>query len=192
MTWPFGDLKRGHYRAILADPPWTFKLRSAKGAHKSPQRHYECMGWHDLAALPVRELAAPSCMLFMWATWPKIADALALMRAWGFTYKSGGAWLKTTASGKPAFGTGYTLRSSCEPFLIGALGAVKYVSRSERNVITALRREHSRKPDEQYGIIERLIPGGPYAELFARTTRPGWDSWGNEVRRFDPAMARAA
>lgn len=185
-TWPFGKARPLSYRMILADPPWRFTLRSPKGETKSPQSHYSCMSLEDLKRLPVADLAAPDCLLFMWATAPMLPQALETLKAWHFRYVTMGAWKKTTSTGKAAFGTGYVLRSTVEPFLIGAIGRPRYASRSERNLIEAERREHSRKPDEQYEILERLCPDGPRIELFARAEREGWTAWGNQTSMFSP------
>jgi N6-adenosine-specific RNA methylase IME4 len=184
MTWPFGTLTPLRYGVILADPPWAFRLFSDKGDAKSPQAHYACMGAADLAALPVNQLAAPHCALLMWATWPMLDDARALMAAWGFRYKTGGAWAKQSSTGKAwAFGTGYCFRSASEPFLLGTIGRPPVLSRSVRNLIVAPVRQHSRKPDDLHAMAESLYPG-PRAELFAREPRPGWDVWGNQTDKF--------
>lgn len=184
--WPFGDLVPGAYGAILCDPPWAFAVRSAKGHGKSPERHYPTMPFGDLAALPVARLAARDCLMFMWATWPHLPTALELMAAWGFAFKTGGAWVKRTSGGKVAFGTGYLLRSATEPFLIGTRGAPKIGSRSIRNLIDSARREHSRKPPESRAIVEALRPGVAACELFGREPWPGRAVWGNEPDRFAP------
>ncbi len=113
-----------------------------------------------------------------------LPEALDLIRAWGFVYKSGAAWGKESKTGeKWAFGTGYIFRSAAELLLVGTRGSPPVKSRSERNIIYAPVREHSRKPDDCYGMIERLYDG-PYIELFARNTRPGWAAWGNEVGKY--------
>lgn len=184
MTWPFEPLEHFRYGVVYADPPWLFENWSKAGEHKSPDRHYDCLTLDALKALPVGHLASRNCMLFMWATFPILPDALELMGAWGFRYVTGGAWHKTTTTGKTAFGTGYVLRSAAELFLVGAMGQPSYVSNSERNLIMAVRREHSRKPDQAYGIIENLCPDVPKVELFSRTDRHGWDSWGDQLGRF--------
>jgi N6-adenosine-specific RNA methylase IME4 len=111
-----------------------------------------------------------------------LEQAFDLMRAWGFVYKTGGAWFKTTSGGKLAFGTGYRLRNACEPFLLGFRGSPKN-SRSHRNVLTGAVREHSRKPDEIYPWCESYVPG-PKCELFSRTSREGWATWGDETGLF--------
>lgn len=187
MTWPFGDLRMFGYSALLVDPPWRFSNYSTKGEAKNPVAHYACMSLDDIAALPVHQLAAPDCAMLMWATAPLLPDAIELMRRWGFTFKSAGAWAKQSSTGeKWTFGTGYCFRSAAEFFLLGTIGKPKVRSRSVRNLIVAPIREHSRKPDEQYEIVEQLFEG-PYCEVFSRSTRPGWDSWGNEVGKFDAA-----
>lgn len=184
MTWPFGDLAPLRYGAIIADPPWAYQNYSVKGQGKGAAGQYDCMDTADIAALPVSQLAAPDCALFMWGTFPMMPDAIALMRAWGFTYKSGGAWGKQSKTGaKLAFGTGYIFRSAAEFFIVGTIGKPKILSRSVRNLILAPVREHSRKPDDQYDMVESLFTG-PYCELFARQTKAGWDSWGNQTDKF--------
>jgi N6-adenosine-specific RNA methylase IME4 len=183
---PFESLPGG-YGAILADPPWAFALRTAEGYGKSPERHYGTLGFDALAALPVGRIAAPHCLLWLWATWPHMETALRLIDAWGFRYKTGGAWIKRTENRKLAFGTGYVLRSTTEPFLIAAKGRPKIGSRSIRNVIVARRREHSRKPPEARAMLEALRPGVRRIELFAREAWPGNDVWGDQSSRFDCA-----
>jgi N6-adenosine-specific RNA methylase IME4 len=118
-----------------------------------------------------------------------LPDALRLMQAWGFAFKSAGAWAKQSSSGeKWAFGTGYCFRSAAEFFLLGAIGKPRVLSRSIRNLIVAPVREHSRKPDDLHRAAEALY-AGPYCELFAREGRPGWDVWGNQIDRFGQTSA---
>jgi N6-adenosine-specific RNA methylase IME4 len=198
QPWPFGHLTPMKYGAILVDPPWQYRMRSAKGHAKSPEAHYQTMSLADLKALPVNQLAAPSCLLFMWSTWPHLPLALDLMNAWGFPYSTGGVWVKRTPSGKATFGTGYVLRGATEPFLVGRISSPGLGSRSERNLIEAeedltatlidgLRREHSRKPIEMRQMIERLLPRAYACELFAREVWSGNDVWGNEIGKFEEA-----
>jgi N6-adenosine-specific RNA methylase IME4 len=182
--WAFPGLTPMKYGVILADPPWAYEMRSEAGYAKSPEAHYSTMSEADLLALPVSELAGPDCLLFLWSTWPHLPQAQALMAAWGFQYKTGGAWVKRTESGKVAFGTGYVLRSATEPFLIGTVGAPVYRSRSIRNLIEGVRREHSRKPPEARQMLDTLLPDVWGCELFAREPWPGRDVWGNETARF--------
>lgn len=192
--WPFGGLLPGKYWAILADPPWAFAARSDKGLGKSAEAHYGTMADWRIMELPVARLAAPSCALVLWATWPKLEAAQRLMRKWGFDYRTGGSWTKRTPTGKASFGTGYILRSATEPFLVGVRGRPKAMDRSQRNLIEALeeasvdslRREHSRKPDEMRDLVARMT-AGPCVELFARAPWPGHDVWGDETGRFGSA-----
>src|SRR5262249_39991757 len=151
-----------------------------KGHGKSAQRHYSCMGLDDIKALPVSQLAEPNCLLFMWATFPMLPQALDVMDAWNFEYKTGGAWHKKTKHGRTAFGTGYRVRSACELWLIGTIGNPG-TSKSHRNIFEGEVREHSRKPEESFEWMETYMLGARRAELFSRTTRTGWDAWGAEV-----------
>jgi N6-adenosine-specific RNA methylase IME4 len=178
--WPFGDLLMGHYRTILIDPPWRFKTYSRKGERKSPQAHYDCMTLADIQAMPVKALAhADGAALVMWATAPLLPEAVATMAAWGFTFKSAGAWGKRSSTGqKWAFGPGYCFRSAAEFYLLGTVGKIKPISHSVRNLIVAPVREHSRKPDQLHRDLEALYPP-PRCEVFARMPRAGWDVWGN-------------
>jgi len=179
------------FGVIMADPNWEFKTYSAKGQKKSAQRHYACRdaGW--IASLDVASIAADDCALFLWATWPTMPQWLDVIESWGFKY-SGLAWewiKKNPATGKYAFGTGYGTRKNLEPCLLARRGTPKLLSRSERDFIFSPKREHSRKPDDQYPIIERMY-SGPYVELFGRphNCRDGWVTLGNEVTGNDMAL----
>lgn len=195
--WPFETLTPLRYGAILADPPWAYAMRSAKGYAKSPEAHYSTMPLENIMALPVRDLAGPDCYLFLWSTWPHLPQAMQVMTAWGFTFVTGGAWMKRGAGGGLAFGTGYVLRSASEPFLVGKIGRPEPLSRSERNVILApedvpdsidaIRREHSRKPVQMRDMITRILPRAYCCELFGREPWAGHDVWGNEVEKFGAA-----
>ncbi|MCC5965515.1 MAG: S-adenosylmethionine-binding protein [Natronohydrobacter sp.] len=200
MIWPFDPLTPMKYGAILADPPWSYAMRSEKGYAKSPEAHYATMDIDAIKALPVSQLAGRDCMLFLWSTWPHLPQALDVMAAWGFRYVTGGSWTKRTTMARAAFGTGYVLRSSTEPFLIGKLGSPETRSRSVRNLIEApeqfpdgmesLRREHSRKPPEMRALIETLLPDVFAVELFAREPWDGQDVWGLETGRFPSEAAQ--
>ncbi|MGH1577725.1 MT-A70 family methyltransferase [Planktotalea sp.] len=200
--WPFDTLTPMKYGAILADPPWAYAMRSEKGHEKSPEAHYSTMHFDAIKALPVRDLAGPDCLLFMWSTWPHLKQAMKVMDAWGFEYITGGDWTKRTVNWKLCFGTGYTLRSACEPYLVGKLGRPELKSKSERNVIEApieiadipdkieaLRQEHSRKPVQMREMIDRLLPRAFKAELFAREPWGDNDIWGNETSKFAESVA---
>lgn len=194
----------GGYRCILADPPWREEMRSAKGEAKSPQAHYRCMTLAEIFAFgaTVRHIAAMDCLLLMWTTAPMLAEAIHLLDPWGFQFKSCAAWAKESKrSGdldtdhpdhKFTFGTGYIFRSAAEFLIAATKGAPAWRraegSRSVRNLIYHPVREHSRKPDAQYEIAERLMPG-PYIELFSRASRTGWDVFGDQVNHFEGAEA---
>jgi N6-adenosine-specific RNA methylase IME4 len=184
--WPFGDLQPHSFDLIMADCPHRFELRSAKGEGKSAQAQYDTMALSDINALPVLDLAAPDCLLWYWGTAPMLQNHFSTIRAWGFTYCTEGVWVKTTRHNKIAFGTGYVLRGSHEPFLIAKRGEPK-TTKSVRSVIHGLAREHSRKPEEAYREAERLMPRARRLELFSRTDRPGWTVWGNETGKFGAA-----
>lgn len=183
-SWPFGNLKMGHYGLILCDDPWRFENYSEKGEEKNPLAHYDCMDMDALRALPVKALAAPDAVLVMWGIWPMFAEAVDLMRHRGFTPKTGGAWGKQSKSGNSIqFGTGYIYRSASEFWILGTIGKPKVLSHSIRNFILAPVREHSRKPDQMHADLEKLY-AGPRCELFGRQQRPGWDVWGNQSEKF--------
>lgn len=179
-------LPTGTFSAILADPPWHFTTRSSKGRDRCPDaRHYQTMTLDDIIDLPVGDLAADDCMLFLWVTdWLTPATQDQLLTAWGFTYKTVAFyWTKCKPSGAEHVGTGYYTRANPEQCLLATKGHPKRLSRSVRKWIHAPVREHSRKPDETYERIEQLV-AGPYLELFSRTNRPGWTSWGDQSGMF--------
>lgn len=178
----------GGFDLIMADPPWSYDMRSEKGYDRAPEAHYETMPLDAIKALPVEALAGPNCLLWLWALNPQLPQALAVMQAWGFTFKTAGHWAKVGDSGKQAFGTGYILRNAGEPFLIGTRGAPR-TTRVVRSVIIAPVREHSRKPDLAFTEAERLMPDAQRLELFSRQNRPGWSSWGQEAGKFAEAVA---
>lgn len=202
MMWPFGNLERGKYGAILADPPWAFKLYGWTGnspADAIPQRamddHYKTMNEETLSSLPVGDLAADDCVLFCWITWPTIEWALRVINAWGFTYKTCAfSWIKANTQQIDMFrddadveiGLGFWTRTNSEVCLLATRGKPKRLNADVRQGIIAPRREHSRKPDGIHQRIERLV-AGPYVELFARQKRPNWDVWGNQTDKFTEA-----
>lgn len=178
------------YDLIMADPPWSFRTYSDKGHGKSAQTHYACLGGDAIRALPVADLAAPDCLLWLWATNPMLPQALETLAAWGFAYSTAGVWVKRTRTGRLAFGTGYRLRCSHEPFLIATRGKPRN-TRAVRSVVEGLVREHSRKPEEAFAAAEALMPDARRVELFSRARRPGWDVWGDETDLFTPEMGGA-
>lgn len=155
---------------------------------RTAESFYPTMSPRELHALRpcIDGWAARDCALFLWATPPALPEALQLVSAWGFSYKTFGfTWIKTTKNGGLFFGMGHYTRSNAEVCFLATRGKPKVQARDVPQVIMAPRREHSRKPDEQYERIERLY-GGPYLELFARQRREGWDVWGDEA----PAVER--
>lgn len=173
----------GGFDLVMADPPWRSEMWSKKGLKKSPEAHYQTMPLDQICAVPVEALAAPDCLLWLWARGAKLQNAITVLEAWGFALKTLGWWAKMTPNGKQAFGPGYIFRNAGEPYLIGTRGAPK-TSKSVRDTIFGLRREHSRKPEEAYRSAERLMPEARRLDLFSRQQRPGWSSWGNEVGKF--------
>ena len=173
------------YKTILADPPWQFQNRTGKVApeHKRLNR-YPTMRLNDIASLPVREIAAEKAHLYLWVPNALLPDGLAVMRAWGFEYKTNIVWEKMRKDGEPdGRGVGFYFRNVTELLLFGVRGQHNRTlspARSQVNLLRTMKREHSRKPDEIYPIIERCSEG-PYLELFARGMRKGWDLWGNQA-----------
>jgi N6-adenosine-specific RNA methylase IME4 len=180
---PFPGLERGRYQVILADPPWTFKTYSAKGTGRLACRHYGVLSLGDIKAMPVGDLAADDCALFVWCIDCMLPEALAVITAWGFTYKTVGfTWAKTNAKSPGYFtGMGYWTRANPESCLFATRGSPKRLNKNVRQLIVAPRGRHSAKPPELRDRIMRLV-GGPYCELFARERTAGWDSWGNELQ----------
>jgi len=187
MSWPFGDLAMFGYNIIYADPAWPFDNYSAKGESRNPNRHYGTLSIDQIKALPVGHLAAPDCGLFLWVTDPLLDRGIEVMKTWGFTYKTVAfTWAKRTRRDTGwHMGTGYTTRSNPEICLLGVMGALPRRSAAVRQLIVEPVREHSRKPDRVPDDIVRLYGDLPRVELFARTQRPGWDVWGNEVEKFE-------
>ena len=180
-------LPSGPFGAILADPPWAFRTYSKKNV--APARGvqpYAVMSLADIAALPVGQVAAKDCLLFMWTVSHLQREAFDVAAAWGFKPVSVAfVW------DKGRMGMGYWTRQEVEICHLFKRGKPGRLSKKVRSVIRAPRREHSRKPDEQYERIEALV-GGPYLELFARQSWRGWASWGNEQGKYETAAPVAA
>ncbi|MCR4411282.1 MAG: MT-A70 family methyltransferase [Thermoguttaceae bacterium] len=174
---------RGLYATILADPPWQFQNRTGKVApeHRRLLR-YPTMELNEIIELPVARLAAARSHLYLWVPNALLQEGLKVMEAWGFTYRSNLVWYKVRKDGGPdGRGVGFYFRNVTELVLFGVRGRMRTLQpgRKQVNILCSRKREHSRKPDEIYDIIEACSPG-PYLELFARFKRPGWDQWGNE------------
>jgi N6-adenosine-specific RNA methylase IME4 len=182
------DLGSGRFGTILADPPWRFANRTGKMApeHKRLSR-YGTIEIEEILRLPVAQIAAPRAHLYLWVPNALIQEGLDVMKAWGFTYKSNLVWYKTRKDGGPdGRGVGFYFRNVTEMVLFGTKGSMRTLppGRRQVNIITSRKREHSRKPDQLYDVIERCSPG-PYLEMFARHEREDWTAWGNEVRSDD-------
>ncbi len=173
------------FGTILADPPWQFENRTGKVApeHKRLSR-YGTLHLEDIKALPVSRIAASPCHLYMWCPNALLPEGLEVMEAWGFKYKSNLVWHKIRKDGgSDGRGVGFYFRNVTELILFGVRGTNARTlapGRSQVNYISSRKREHSRKPDEQYPIIEACSPG-PHIELFARGSRKAWAIWGNQA-----------
>jgi N6-adenosine-specific RNA methylase IME4 len=166
------------YPVIFADPPWKFEVYDAEsGLDSAADAHYPCMATEEIAALPVGELATRPAVLFLWSTVPHLPEVLGVIEAWDFQYVTNAVWVKDRA------GLGFWVRNQHELLIIARRGDMPTPAFENRppSVIQAARREHSRKPDEAYALIEAMYPELPKIELFARQTRPGWAAWGNEL-----------
>ena len=203
----------GGFGCILADPPWRFSTWSDKGRDRSPdglseakrrrylrniqrshppQNHYQTMATADICDLQVAAVSAKDAILFLWIVDSMLQDALAVGEAWGFKYKcTGFIWAKGREGFSPKPALGYWTRKQAELCLIFTRGSPKRVSRGVEQMIFCPRGGHSAKPERQYDRIEALV-GGPYLELFARRTRPGWASWGDQVGVRDGDLLEAA
>lgn len=187
--WP----RLKHYGLIYADPPWTFTTYSNKGKGRSAEAHYDCMTLEGIKALPVGDWAAEDCVLLLWVTDPLLERAFEVIGAWGFKYKTVGFyWAKLNKGAgqlcldQNSFftGLGFWTRANPEQCLLATRGRPKRRVGDVRKLVVSPRREHSRKPDLIYDRIEALC-SGPYLEMFARSSRPKWDSWGTEAGLFD-------
>lgn len=193
MTWPFGDLGRGRYRVIYADPPWKFAAWSHRGENRGAVQHYGCMDLDAIKALPVGDLAAADAVLFMWVVQPMLPQALELIAAWGFEFKTVAFyWVKIKGKQDRLFyagedvrlGLGYHTRSGAEQCWLATRGkGYDKLTQAEPQVVFSPLREHSRKPDEIAAAVTRLA-AGPRVELFARSAHAGFDAWGNESAKF--------
>lgn len=206
-THTFSGLVQHGYGVICADPPWHFKSHTALqmanwNSRRDAEKHYSVMGVDDIAALPIKDIAAKDAHLFLWTTGPCLEQAFGVIRAWGFRYSSMAftwAKLKKSHDAKQLrlvptidsdfhVGLGLTTRKNAEFCLLARRGSPRRLAKNIRELIVAPRREHSRKPDEAYERIQRYT-AGPYLELFAREQRHGWASWGLETHKFAPEVA---
>jgi len=178
------------FRTILADPPWRFENRTGKMApeHKRLSR-YGTMDLADICNLPVSGIAEETAHLYLWVPNALLPDGLRVLSAWGFTYKANIVWHKVRKDGGPdGRGVGFYFRNTTELILFGVRGKNARTlapGRSQVNIIRTQKREHSRKPDEAYDLIESCSPG-PYLEMFSRGKRDGWVAWGNQAEDYYP------
>lgn len=203
LAWPFEGLEPGTFKAIVADPPWHFRARTALQmsnwtSRRDAERHYPVMGIEDIKALPVRTLAAKDAHLFLWTTGPCLRMAFDVIEAWGFRYSAiAFTWVKLKRSHNALqlrslplaemdlhVGLGLTTRKNCEFVLLGRRGNAHRNAKNVREVILSPVRQHSRKPDAVYERVEAYCDG-PYLSLFSRESRPGWSGWGNESEKFN-------
>jgi N6-adenosine-specific RNA methylase IME4 len=180
-----GKTRGQKYRTVLADPPWRFTNRTGKVApeHRRLAR-YSTLSTDEICQLPVSEMAETTAHLYLWVPNALLPDGLKVMEAWGFQYKSNIVWHKVRKDGgSDGRGVGFYFRNVTELLLFGVRGKnarTEAPGRSQVNYMSSRKREHSRKPDEQYDLIEDCSKG-PYLEMFARGTRPGWTYWGNQA-----------
>jgi N6-adenosine-specific RNA methylase IME4 len=183
-----GDKK---FKTILADPPWQFNNRTGKMApeHKRLNR-YSTMNLEEIKSIPVSSVVEETAHLYLWVPNALLPDGLEVLKAWGFTYKTNIIWYKIRKDGGPdRRGVGFYFRNVTEMLLLGVRGDKARTlapARSTPNIISTQKREHSRKPDEQYNLIESCSPG-PYLEMFARGSRLGWVLWGNQAEVYYPS-----
>ena len=186
----FEQFGKKKFKTILADPPWQFQNRTGKMApeHKRLSR-YDTMTLDEIMSLPVASITREPSHLYLWVPNALLAEGLNVLSAWGFEYKTNIVWHKIRKDGGPdGRGVGFYFRNTTELILFGVRGKNARTldpGRRQVNIIKTQKREHSRKPDELYEIIEDCSPG-PYLELFARGSRRGWDSWGNQAQEYYP------
>ncbi len=193
------SLPAGPFKLIYADPPWSFATWSHRGQGKGASQHYDVMTLDDIAALPVAEVAAQDAALFLWVVQPMLPEALRLIEAWGFTFKTVAyCWVKIKgvaerngqdrlfyAGEDVRLGLGYHTRSGMEQCWLATRGkGYDRLAQGEAQVVFSPLREHSRKPDEIAESIVRLTGEVPRLEMFARTARPGWEVFGNQTDKF--------
>jgi N6-adenosine-specific RNA methylase IME4 len=193
----------GGFKAIMADPPWAFKGYAPPrpqnfASDRGVTKHYQTMTREEICAMPMLDIAARDCHLFLWSTGPHLPQALETMDRWGFKYSGMGfVWVKMRRAfaTQPMrmlpliqadlfMGLGHTTRKNAEYVLLGRRGNARRMAKDVHEIILAPVREHSRKPDEAFARVQRYCEG-PYAEIFSREERAGWSTWGNEQAKFN-------
>lgn len=189
MNWPFGSFLPGDFDVISGDPPWRLRNWNMNNQRKSASRYYSLMTTEEICKLPVGDLASKNSILLLWSSAPMLPQAFNVASSWGFKkYVSRMSWRKVYASGKPCMGCGYWVRTMHEDVLIFTKGAPK-ISKAFPSLFDGVRREHSRKPEEYYQLVEERTPDARRLDLFSRESRAGWSFWGNEAGKFDAQAA---
>jgi N6-adenosine-specific RNA methylase IME4 len=184
---------KNKFHTILADPPWQFQNRTGKMApeHKRLSR-YDTLSLQEIMQLNVLECIVEPAHLYLWVPNALLAEGLEVMKAWGFSYKTNIVWYKIRKDGGPdGRGVGFYFRNVTELLLFGVRGKnarTLQPGRTQVNIVNTMKREHSRKPDEVYDLIESCSPG-PYLELFARGKRANWEQWGDQVDNYFPSWS---
>lgn len=183
---PLSDITQ-RFGTILIDPPWRFSNRTGKvGPEHKRLYRYKTMSFEEIAQLPIGELALPRSHLYLWCPNALLLEALTIMKRWNFTYKTNIVWYKVRKDGGPdGRGVGFYFRNVTELLLFGVKGKLRTLKpgRTQVNILITRKREHSRKPEEVYDLIERCSPD-PYLELFARERVPRWEQWGDELDTY--------
>jgi len=183
---PLSDITQ-RFGTILIDPPWRFSNRTGKvGPEHKRLYRYKTMSFEEIAQLPIGELALPRSHLYLWCPNALLLEALTIMKRWDFTYKTNIVWYKVRKDGGPdGRGVGFYFRNVTELLLFGVKGKLRTLKpgRTQVNILITRKREHSRKPEEVYDLIERCSPD-PYLELFARERVPRWEQWGDELDTY--------
>lgn len=181
---------QGQYQCIVIDPPWFYRLRSKDKTHRN-RIPYQPMRTEEILALPIPELCGSNgCILWLWFTNNHMIEAVQCLQTWGFELKTILTWEKVTKDGtKTHLGVGHWLRNSTEHCALAVRGNVKAFSgrtlTNESTILHSPRREHSRKPEQFFELVEKLCPDMTKLEMFARSSKVGWDCWGDEALKFD-------
>jgi len=179
------------YKVILADPAWKFKYYSKEKQGYNAQ-HYPTMTTQEICDLKVNKITDDDCVLFLWATFPLLDKAFEVIKAWGFEYKTVAfTWIKKNKNGNIFKSMGYWTMANAEICLLATKGKPKRIAKDVSQIIISQRREHSRKPDEIYNRIEKLMGNVARIELFSRNLKVGWDAWGNEVPNYTQVLPSA-
>jgi N6-adenosine-specific RNA methylase IME4 len=183
----------GQYSSILIDPPWRFQNRTGKVAPEHRRlRRYPTLSFDEIEHLPIAKCASEKAHLYLWCPNALLPEALSIMKAWGFKYKTNIVWYKIRKDGGPdGRGVGFYFRNVTELLLFGIRGSMRTLApgRSQVNIVSSRKEEHSKKPNQVYQLVERCSPG-PYLELFARERVSGWTQWGDQVDTYHDARPR--